>query len=339
MPMPAEKITKTRVERLAPGDVVFDAGKGAVAGFCARRLPSGTISFGFKYRAFGKQRWLALGRFGSITVEQARDLARKAAGAVAEGRDPQSEREGARAAAAVKAEAERKTVGRLIDEFLAREAQKLRSAAEIRRILDRYVRPRIGARSIYALKRSDVVGMLDEVEDKHGATQSHAVLAWVRRMCTWQAARDDEFRSPIVRGMGKIKPRERARTRTLDDEEIRALWAAAEGLGAYGGLVRFLLATGQRRDEAAGLRWNEIGADHIWLIPVERHKGKVPFTVPLNDLARRILAGRPGKGREKFAFSTREDAKRPISGFAKFKRKLELRDGRRIEEECGRTGR
>jgi len=45
---------------------------------------------------------------------------------------------------------------------------------------------------------------------------------------TWYAARDDNFRSPIVRGMGRVKPRERARKRTLTDEEIRDLWAALD---------------------------------------------------------------------------------------------------------------
>jgi len=108
--MPA-KITKRVVDALAPGTIIAD---NEIKGFVARRLPSGVISYGYRYRAkSGKQRWLPLGLHGAVTPDEARGLAKRAAGDVAHGRDPQSERANARAAAI-------NTVNKVLDDFLAR---------------------------------------------------------------------------------------------------------------------------------------------------------------------------------------------------------------------------
>jgi len=58
-------------------------------------------------------------------------------------------------------------------------------------------------------------------------------------------SRDDDFLSPLargMRGMRRAKPaHERARTRVLDDDEIRAVWAAAGAMGVSGAFIKFLL--------------------------------------------------------------------------------------------------
>ena len=39
---------------------------------------------------------------------------------------------------------------------------------------------------------------------------------------------DDDFRSPVVRGMARLRPSDRQRERVLTDDEIRDLWAALD---------------------------------------------------------------------------------------------------------------
>jgi|EndMetStandDraft_5_1072996.scaffolds.fasta_scaffold140865_2 hypothetical protein len=90
------KITKTRVDALRPGDVLADS---EVKGFVVRRLPSGAISYGLRYRVAGRQRSLALGLHGRITPHGARKLAKKKAGEVADDRDPARERQAEQAQA------------------------------------------------------------------------------------------------------------------------------------------------------------------------------------------------------------------------------------------------
>ena len=54
------------------------------------------------------------------------------------------------------------------------------------------------------------------------------VLAYVRKAFNWHMIGDDHFKSPIVRGMARTKPKQRARKRILSDEEIRDVWSALE---------------------------------------------------------------------------------------------------------------
>src|ERR1700674_1613656 len=84
------KIGKATVDGLRPGDILADT---EVRGFVARRLPSGVVTYGLRYRVAGKQRWLALGLHGKITPDLARRLAQQRAGEVAGGGDPAGQRE------------------------------------------------------------------------------------------------------------------------------------------------------------------------------------------------------------------------------------------------------
>src|ERR1700687_5840758 len=104
------KITKTAVDALEPGDILADT---EVKGFVARRLPSGVVTYGLRYRAAGRQRWFALGRHGHITPEEAGWVAKKRVGEIADDRDPTAEREAERAKS-------RDTVDALLDTFLER---------------------------------------------------------------------------------------------------------------------------------------------------------------------------------------------------------------------------
>ena len=112
----------------------------------------------------------------------------------------------------------------------------LRSRGEIVRQLETYVysyRPWAG-KPFFDIRRREVNELLDEVEDRvkgpGGASMADGVLATLRAIMNWYATRDDNYTSPIVRGMRRDKrpAAERARKRILADDEIRAVWKAAE---------------------------------------------------------------------------------------------------------------
>jgi hypothetical protein len=158
------KITTRSIAGLTePGQSLADD---QIKGFIARKQPGsvGGISFGYRFRINGKQRWLSFGTLGKLTADQARTLAKQASAAVAAGRDPCVERATAKAAAV-------NTLGGVIDSYLRLYARPmgLRSARRIEQNLDRLVRPKLGARSIYDLRRSDLVQLHDEIAaDTHG---------------------------------------------------------------------------------------------------------------------------------------------------------------------------
>jgi integrase len=306
------------VDALTPGTTIADT---EIKGFVARCLPSGVVTYGFRYRnRVGRRRWFNLGMHGNIAPDQARSEAKIRAGEVAAGRDPVAE---VAAERAVKVN----TVDTVLDQFLERYARNkdrpLRSADEIERAFKVYVRREIGSKSIYHLQRRDIVALLDKIEDENGPVMADRVLAYLRKCFNWHATRDDAFNSPIVKGMARTKPGERARSRVLDDQELRDLWRALDALGddapaCYPTYMRTLLLTAQRRENVATMRSEEI-AEGTWIIPPEKFKTKIEHAVPLTATVTRLVAPRRNSG---YVFST-DGGKRAFSGFSKAKAALD----------------
>jgi integrase len=245
-----------------------------------------------------------------LGLDKARKEARKALGGVAAGGDPLQERRKAEALA-------ENTLQSICEEYLRRDGKRLRSRGQIEQTLKRLVYPRLGKRQIDTILRSEIVKLLDKIEDAHGAGMATNTLAHIRKIMNWHASRSDDFRTPIVRGMARTKPKERARKRILTDDELKAVWKAAEAAtGPFGYLVRFILLTTTRRNEAARMPDTELSGDD-WIIPGPRYKTKLDHVIPLSQAARDMLAKIPRIKGVPYIFTTGDQ---PIGGFTKFKK-------------------
>jgi integrase len=322
--MNATKLTKHQIDAQEPAAKDLYLWDTSPAGFGVRVRPTGVKTFIYSYRASGgrssRKVRHTIGRYGKITLDQARKQAQQLAGQVAAGRDPSADRASQRMAKA----RDKQTIAAMADEFIERYAKpRNRSWQEYRRILDRYVKPRLGNRPIHGLTRRDIVGLLDHVADNSGAVMADHVLAIVRKLCNWHAARDEEFRSPIVVGMARTRPRDIARDRILTDDEIRAIWKALDGATyPFAPLAKLMFFTVQRRQEVAEARWDELH-DGMWTIPAERYKTKRPNVVPLPEVASAIVAGLPQLGDLLFTTS----GTTPFSRFSKAKAHLDEASG------------
>jgi integrase len=307
-------------------------GKKAPAGFAVRVTAAGTKSFVWFHRVEGRPHLETIGRWdenpkgGSLNVLQAIMAANARVteiskpGSIADPRPARTRTiENAN-------RPEGETVSDVLDKFVERYVEKdakLRSAGTIRSAFERLVRPAIGNTPLYELRRAAIVEMLDDIADNSGPVMADRVLAYIRKAFNWRAARDDEFNSPIVKGMARTKPKERARERILTDAEIRKVWGAASVPGPFPAFVRFLLLTAARRNEAACMTWQEIdGGD--WQLPASRNKAKVELVRPLSKPA--LTAIKPFQRANGYVFST-DDGKTPISGFSKFKRAFDKASG------------
>jgi integrase len=205
--------------------------------------------------------------------------------------------------------------------YFKRVGKNLRTVAERQRALTKLVYPVLGGKPINEVRRSEVSKLLDRIEDNNGPVMADRTLAYLRCVFVWHAKRDDNFRSPLVPGMTRTKASERARKRTLSDDELRTIWkAAGEMQNAFGPLVRFILLTAVRRDEAAHMRYDELEGN-LWTIPASRYKGNHEHVVPLSSAARAILEALPVIDGSKFVFT--HDGKRPVGGFSKFRTRLQ----------------
>jgi integrase len=338
--MPTVKLTDAGVQRLKapPGGRVdyFDAAYPGLAlrvtGAVDQRPERRTWTL--FYRFGGKQRRLTFEPgYPALGLAEARDTANKAKLAIQAGVDPGA------AKAEAKAEAARApdTIANVVEVFIRRDLEGKKRApryiAETRRIFDNHVLPRWADRAIATITRRDVIELLDAVMDSGsvrkdddgkrklpgGPIIANRVLAAIRAMFNWALRRGIIEATPaaLVERPGE----ETQRDRTLKADEIRVLWPRFQALEyPFGPFFQMALATGQRREEVARMRWADIDiGEQLWILPAEATKAARGHAVPLSPLAMALLVGLPKLGT--YVFTTTRD--HPISGFSKAKTRLD----------------
>lgn len=189
--------------------------------------------------------------------------------------------------------------------------------------LRRYVTPALKKKALPLIRRSDVSAIFDSLPASSPALPRN-IFALVRKLFAWAVERGDIERSPLEGFKGP--PNVASRDRVLNDEELRLVSLGAAKLGyPFGTLVQLLMATGQRREEAAAMDWRELnkGASE-WSIPAGRAKNGTAHIVPLSSLAFSTFADLthdevwPKRG---LIFTT--TGKTPVSGFSRAKARLD----------------
>lgn len=215
---------------------------------------------------FGKQIWATIGTTSDFTVDEAREKARAAIRRIRKGETPFPAPKLAPDSVAV-----------VCQGWLERVAIKnqYRTAAEKKRVIAKYIVPHFKNRAFVDLRRSDITALLDYIEDHHGSFQADAVLSLLRAVALWVAKRDDAYQPPFVKGMARTSAKARARDRILTDDELRAVWHAADSTGTHGVLVKLLLLTAQRRGVVLNMKWGDIDlASGVWNVPLEDERAK-----------------------------------------------------------------
>jgi integrase len=316
------KLTAKAIENVKAGPVRRELPDAGCAGLYLILQPSGMRSWAVRYRFNGKPVKLTLGQWPAMTLAAAREAAVTAQRELERGNNPAK----AKADAKIKADAAKAdTVTAICENYMKREGGKLRTSTSGQResIFRRLIYPTLGDRPIDSIKRSEIVRLLDKIEDGTGPRMADVTLAVLRRVFTWHALRDDDFRSPIIRGMNRQRAVEHRRTRVLSDDEIRALWQATET--PFSALIKFLLLTSARRSEAAGMCWSEIDADGIWTLPASRSKTKTEIVRPLSKAALTLIEQIPQIDGCPYVFTS--TASTPIRQFSSPKAKLDAASG------------
>jgi integrase len=248
-------------------------------------MPTGFKSFVAVARdPSGKQKWITLGNAAHLGLDQARAKARQTITATKDGHQaPES-------------------FQAVSNEWFKRHVDALVSAKAIRGYFERHFLPEWAGREFESIRRGDVAKMLDSIEDKSGASSADHALAHLSGLFGWYALRNENYASPIIRGMRRIL--HKGRERILSDDEIRELWKAT---GNIGDLTKLLLLTAQRRDKVASMRWEDIRKG-TWHIPNgDRSKGTGGDLV-LPGMALDIINARPRYASSPYVFTARGDS-------------------------------
>ncbi len=324
--MATGKIIKSAVEAMPPSDIVSFLWDTELKGFAVKRTPAGSKVFILEYKLggrAGKTQRITIGKYGPITPDQARTVARRHLSDIAEGIDP----------AAAKAKAKRDRVelafSRYAARYLAIDAPK-RSYTFVESILRVHVIPVLKDTPLPAITKADIRSLIDNLPDEQISLRRN-VFAVVSALFSTAANKDHIPVSPTL-GM-KPPPKAESRDRVLSDSELILAWLAAGGMGyPFGTLYRLLIATGQRREEVAALDWSELdAASATWTLPAARAKNGVASLIPLNALAvaelDTIAALHRAKKWPAKGLVLTTNGRTPISGYSKAKARLDASIG------------
>ena len=255
-------------------------------GFGVAVTPTGSKSFIYRYRVGGRGgtlRRMSLGSVEGTTLKEARGEYLKARKQVEGGIDPLEAKAEAR-----RQEEQNLTFGALAQRYLSQYAVNKRTGAEDERILNHDVLPRWGKVKAKAIRKRDVVILLDKILERGATTQANRTFACVRKLFNWAAQKDLVEGSPCA-GI-KAPSKERTKDRVLTDDEIRAFWNLSALSPRIQAALRLQLLLAQRIGEVVGMRWDEIDtASRLWTLPAERAKNAMVHTIPLTDAALEIL--------------------------------------------------
>lgn len=230
-------------------DVRWDS---TLPGFGVRIYPTGRKAFLLSYRTRGRKRMMALGAFGTLTLEQARTRARKLLVQVRDGIDPLEEKRSAGRGA---------TFRDLIEDFMSRhvEAQGLKTGHAIRRRIERNIPAAWKSRNADAIETWEIEALHQEI-GKTRPYEANRLLANLRTMYR-QAPRWKYLAPSAPNPTGGIeKFKERKRKRWLKPEELPRLAQAIDqdsNIYVRAALWLYLL-TGIRKTELLEARWEDV---------------------------------------------------------------------------------
>ena len=326
------KFTKRSVETIEARHGRFFAWDDELKGFGLRVEASGRKTFVCRYRAGGTRRQYTVGRFGVVTVDQARQAARRILGSVSLGEDPGAVRQAGRSAIRFRD---------LVEAFLEGHGPRLKPGTykDYESALHKHANLVLGNLAAEAITPSDINRLHLKLSDR--PYRANRVVAYTGSVFSW-AGRNGFVPKGFNPTTEVVRFKEPSRERYLTTDELERLGAALDQAETDGlpweikalgetakhvpktqqrivypahvtAAIRLYLLTGCRVSEILNARWQDADLERGFLWLPDSKTGKRP--VLLNSGAVAILAGLPRLGSYIIAGSDpgnpRHDLKKP----------------------------
>lgn len=258
-------------------------------GMYAYVSPSGTISFRFDYKFNGKRMTLTIGKYGIISLADARERLIGAKRLLSDGLNPAQEKR------------ERKIIKRYDGETLeswflkyvdyadfADSTRKLRED-----IFRRHIPQTLVKRRLSEISEQEIRLLCEKIKDGGAPSQAVFVRDIFARTFQYAISKGLKINNPAENiapsSIARFKPRER----TLTEKEIKIFLEylnKAEVYPASKKSLLLILLTLARKSEAVNATWSEIDFDKaVWQIPAERMKARRVHNIYLSRQAVELL--------------------------------------------------
>jgi integrase len=311
------KFTENRIRALAgPAGKLTSEGKpvkdelvwtDAPKGFAIRVSAAATAgsldhkTYLVQYAHAGQKRRMPIGACNAISLADAIKEAKAILGDAARDRDPFAERK----AKARKDAADAYTLAALIDdwaELKLKPQRKPHYAEEAPRAIQRVFK-RCLDEPAAKIDSETVMRIHDALVKKGKPIMAARAVGYASAAYGWAIERRKLKDNPFAK---LPTAPTRKRDRVLDDEELKRVWDALASDSGFDAIARMLILTGQRREEVAGMTWDELSADGLtWTLPAARAKNSAVHIVPLSAQAQAIIAAQPRSNRTTLVFPGR----------------------------------
>lgn len=255
--VPAQRLSQSTIAALQASERDYFVHDTEVRGLQLKVTPAGNKSFVVRYRnSDGRERKQKLGNFPNLNASQARRKAQEMLAKVALGDDPAEERSKRRKGI---------TFSDYCDQFLSEHVELHladSTVTEYRRLLHRYVLPRVGSMKMSSVSREDFEALKRDL--KATPHQANRVMAVVRKLFNHAIENGHaEVSTNPLQHIKQFKEQPRERILTSDEQErianaITTLrFEHPENTSSYDAIV-FLFLTGRRRAEVLQLKWSDI---------------------------------------------------------------------------------
>jgi integrase len=283
-----------------------------VPGFGIRTTDKGVKTYIFQAR-FPGSAFQARREINELTLEKARATAREWSGLIKQGIDPAQIAEKAKEE---KARSRANNFGAIAESYFTDKLATLRSGPTIEKRFRKHLFPIFESTPLVEITDLDILGkVINPIKAKTKSTARQrfndlfAFFEWAIDQRVYHFKLNPCACIKITKIVGKINKRKRI----LNDDELRALWIAANRLPyPVGPLYRGLILTALRIRELSNTdrcEWHLHGNAWKWEIPASRMKGKEAHVVPVTADIREIYDACPKKGRYLFSF----DGEKPMS--------------------------
>lgn len=303
------KLTKTVVDAATFAAKEYELRDTVVPGFLLKVTAAGRKIFMLQYRTnAGDRRKPVIGRFGELTVEQARSIAQDWLADVRKGKDPSAEKTAARNAPSVK-----QLCTKFIEDY-SKPKNRPRTVESYQGYIDRHIVPNLGTLKVREVTRSDVSSLTSRM--KKTPVTANRVLSCLRKM--FNMAEVWGFRDDGTNPCRHIpKYPETGKTRLITDDEMVRLFAYLERadleelehpfltLG-----IRLQFAFAARMSEIINMKWDWVDFVNRRVVWPDSKTGEI--SKPLSNEAVALLSNAPRLEGSPYVLPSFSDPEKPM---------------------------
>ncbi|ELQ6215753.1 tyrosine-type recombinase/integrase [Cronobacter dublinensis] len=280
---------------------------------------SGKKLWRFRYQRPGSSSRtnISLGSYPALTLAAARQIRDQHLTILAQGKDPQQQKEQASVQHKIELDSIFSTVAANWFQIKSKSVTE-DYAKDIWRSLDKDVFPAIGAIFVQEIKARTIVEALEPIKARGALETVRRLVQRINEIMIY-AVNTGLIDSNPASGVGKAfeKPKKQNMP-TLRPEELPKLMRSLvmSNLSVPTRcLIEWQLLTLVRPSEASGTRWEEIDLNaKLWTIPAERMKAKREHIVPLSPQALELLeVMKPISAHREHVFPSRNDPKQAMN--------------------------